>query len=82
MKCLKLFAGGNKLLFRVVLKCCKCNKETFPNDGDETFGTLFFDFTKKEINFYCPFCKNDNKLNLGDIESFLKQKTSLPIMRT
>jgi Zn finger protein HypA/HybF involved in hydrogenase expression len=60
----------------LILVCEKCKKETMSfDDGD---GILVINFDTASIDFFCPKCRKENKLNLGDIQKLLEQKTRLP----
>lgn len=45
------------------------------DDGD---GILKIDFAQSILEFSCPSCGKINILNIGKIESLLKQRTKLP----
>jgi len=67
---------GTINLLKLILVCAKCKKETMSFDDGE--GILIINFETSSVDFFCPKCGKENKLNLGDIKEYLKQKTGLP----
>lgn len=66
-------------MLRLILTCAYCKKQTMSFDDGE--GILEINFETSSVDFFCPKCRKENKLNLGDIQEYLKQKTRLPGIR-
>ena len=63
-------------MLKLTLRCESCKKETMAFDDGE--GILEIDFSARIMTFTCPKCGNRNVLNMGQIESYLSEKTKLP----
>ena len=66
-------------MLRLIMKCAFCKKETMAYEDNS--GILFIDFEKKLIHYFCESCQKPNDLNLGEIQTLLEKKTSLPFPR-
>ena len=62
-------------MFKVVLKCEKCEKKTA---SFEDTGVFEIDFAERTLTYRCIHCSHENVLNLGSIEAELKKHTGLP----
>lgn len=58
---------------KLALRCEKCRNIFMPSDQDIT---LQLDFYEKKIEFFCPTCKHDNVLDIGNWQ---KKQTHSPL---